>query len=137
MLAVCDAVIAAQNAVTGAWSLGIGSCYIGDVMENCQTQRKLLNLPDYVFPAAMVIFGYPTRQQLDREKPRRVELQNVVRENGYTPLTSEQLEAMWKPRAGQLSYEEWMMRFCNRKYNSDFSREMSRSVAEYLEQYRK
>ena len=36
MLAVCDANIAAQNAVVAAHSLGIGSCYIGDIMENCE-----------------------------------------------------------------------------------------------------
>ena len=35
MLACTDAMIAAQNAVTAAESLGIGSCYIGDIMENC------------------------------------------------------------------------------------------------------
>ena len=29
----------------------------------------------------------------------------------------------------------WMMAFCKRKYNSDFSKEMSRSVHKYLEQY--
>ena len=34
LLAVSDANIAAQNAVTAAESLGIGSCYIGDIMEN-------------------------------------------------------------------------------------------------------
>ncbi|MBR2483273.1 MAG: nitroreductase family protein, partial [Oscillospiraceae bacterium] len=43
MLAVSDTMIAAQNAVTAAESLGIGSCYIGDVMENCAEQRALLN----------------------------------------------------------------------------------------------
>ena len=32
-------------------------------------------------------------------------------------------------------YEAWMRAFCKRKYNSDFAREMSRSVAEYLKQY--
>ena len=37
LLAVDDALIAAQNAVTAAWSLGIGSCYIGDIMEQCKT----------------------------------------------------------------------------------------------------
>ena len=68
MLAVCDANIAAQNAVTAAESLGIGSCYIGDIMENAEIQRKLLSLPRYVFPAAMVVFGYPTDQQKMREK---------------------------------------------------------------------
>ena len=86
MLAVSDANIAAQNAVTAAWSLGIGSCYIGDVMENCETQRRLLHLPKYVFPAAMVVFGYPTAQQLEREKPERVEMRHIVHENAYREM---------------------------------------------------
>ena len=38
MLAVTDAAIAAQNAVTAAESLGIGSCYIGDIMELIPTE---------------------------------------------------------------------------------------------------
>lgn len=33
MLAITDTAIAAQNAVVAAESLGIGSCYIGDIME--------------------------------------------------------------------------------------------------------
>ena len=69
MLAVSDACIAAQNAVTAAWSLGIGSCYIGDIMERCEEHRQMLNLPPYVFPAAMLVFGYPVQQQKDRKKP--------------------------------------------------------------------
>ena len=69
MLAVTDAAIAAQNAVVAAESFGIGSCYIGDIMENCDTQRSLLHLPDYVFPAVMLVFGWPTQQQKDRVKP--------------------------------------------------------------------
>ncbi|GAG89359.1 unnamed protein product, partial [marine sediment metagenome] len=32
MLACCDALIAAQNSVIAAEALGIGSCYIGDIM---------------------------------------------------------------------------------------------------------
>ena len=35
LLAMADAVIAAQNVVVAAESLGLGSCYIGDVMERC------------------------------------------------------------------------------------------------------
>ena len=71
MLAVGDAMIAAQNAVTAAESLGIGSCYVGDIMENFETQRALLGLPEYVFPAGMVIFGFPTEQQQRRESAFR------------------------------------------------------------------
>lgn len=136
LLAVSDALIAAQNAVVAAHSLGIGSCYIGDIMENAETQQKLLNLPDYVFPAAMLVFGYPTEQQLQRAKPQRVDMQYIVHENGYQRLNSQQLEKMFLPRCGEKSFESWMQTFCNRKYNSDFSREMTRSVRKYLEQFR-
>lgn len=135
LLAVSDAMIAAQNAVTAAESLGIGSCYIGDIMENCEAQRQLLKLPEYVVPVGMVIFGYPTQQQLHRPKPERADIKYIVHENGYKPLSQEDLEEMWTPRAGEKGYLSWMQAFCNRKYNSDFSREMSRSVGKYLEQF--
>ena len=39
MLACCDAVIAAQTAVIAAESLGVGSCYIGDIMENYEAYQ--------------------------------------------------------------------------------------------------
>ena len=136
MLAVCDAMIAAQNAVTAAESLGIGSCYIGDIMENCEAQRELLCLPEYVFPVGMVIFGYPTDQQVRRPKPERVNMENIVHENGYKIMDARQLEEMWSPRSGEKGYVSWMQAFCNRKYNSDFSREMTRSMEKYLEQYK-
>ena len=136
MLAVTDAMIAAQNAVTAAESLGIGSCYIGDIMENCEDQRELLHLPEYVVPVGMLIFGYPTDQQKSRPKPERVEQKYIVHENGYTPLSDKDLEDMWTPRSGEKGYEVWMQAFCNRKYNSEFSREMTRSVTKYLEQFK-
>ena len=135
LLAASDAMIAAQNAVTAAESLRIGSCYIGDIMENCEAQRKLLKLPEYVVPVGMLIFGYPTDQQTRRPKPERVDMKYIVHENGYTPLSNQDLAEMWTPRAGEKGYDAWMQAFCNRKYNSDFSREMTRSVAKYLEQF--
>lgn len=135
MLAVTDAVIAAQNAVVAAQSLGIGSCYIGDIMENCELHRKMLNLPEYVFPAAMLVFGYPTEQQQNREKPERVAMDHIVHENGYRRMDPQELEAMFSPRSGAKGFTGWMLAFCQRKYNSDFSREMSRSVAEYLRSF--
>lgn len=132
MLAVEDCAIAAQNAVTAAWSLGIGSCYIGDIMENHAIHKELLNLPDFVFPAVMVVFGYPSPKQLERQKPQRCDLAHIVMENTYSQMDSEQLKTMLSYKAGYQSYEAWLTAFCNRKYNSDFSVEMARSVHEYL-----
>lgn len=136
LLAVDDALIAAQNAVVAAHSLGIGSCYIGDIMENCEIHRELLSLPEYVFPAAMLVFGYPTEQQLRRQKPERAAMKHIVHENVYRTMKSEELREMFDLRSKAKTYEEWMKAFCDRKYNSDFSREMTRSVEVYLESFK-
>ncbi len=135
MLAVCDAVIAAQNAVVAAQSLGIGSCYIGDILENAEVQREILNLPPYVFPAAMLVFGYPTDQQIRRHKPAHVDMKYVIHHDSYRVMDSEELKDMLQPKSGEQNYTEWMDAFCNRKYNSDFAREMSRSVRVYLKDF--
>ena len=136
-LAIADAVIAAQNAVVAAESLGIGSCYIGDISENCEQQRALLNLPRYVYPACMLVFGYPTEQQQNRPKPVRAAMEHIVHENGYRCMDGDELKAMLtKNVAAGNTYENWITAFCNRKYNSDFSREMTRSVEEFLKDFR-
>ena len=136
MLAVTDCAIAAQNAVTAADSLGLGSCYIGDIMEQCEFHRELLNLPSYVFPAAMLVIGVPTQQQLERPKPGRCDLKHIVHENAYRRMDGSELREMLAIHAGQRPYGEWLKAFSDRKYQSDFSREMSRSVEEYLKPFR-
>lgn len=135
-LALNDAIIAAQNAVCAAESFGIGSCYIGDIMENCELHREMLQLPEYVFPAAMIVFGYPTEGQLKREKPERADMKHIVHKDTYRTMETEELKELFSPKAREKSFEDWMKAFCTRKYNSDFSVEMSRSVGEYLKQWK-
>ncbi|MEY8436734.1 tetrahydrofolate dehydrogenase/cyclohydrolase catalytic domain-containing protein [Atopobiaceae bacterium 24-176] len=135
MLAVTDAVICAQNAVVAAHSLGLGSCYIGDVMERKEEVSRLLGLPDYVFPAAMLVLGFPTPQQLARPKPGRAPLDVKVMEDGYEELSGERLRALVGDRTGAKGFDEWVRAFCARKHDSAFSREMTRSVAAYLESF--
>ena len=53
MLASCDALIAAQNAVVAASALGIGSCYIGDILERYETHRELLHLYQHLIEGAV------------------------------------------------------------------------------------
>ena len=136
LLAVSDTNIAAQNAVVAAHSLGIGSCYIGDIMENAEMQKELLSLPEYVFPAAMLVFGYPTEGQLERPKPSRCEMKHIVHENAYRDMDKNELNQMLAYKAGIKGFEEWLKAFCDRKYNSDFSREMTRSVEVFLKDFK-
>lgn len=135
MLAVTDTAIAAQNAVTAAESLGIGSCYIGDIMESCEIHREMLHLPPFVFPCCMLVLGYPTQQQMERKKPERAQMRHIVHENGYRDMDGAELEEMLRYKAGEKPYGDWIAAFCNRKFNSDFAREMSRSVSEYLRDF--
>lgn len=135
MLAFADAVIAAQNAVVAAQSLGIGSCYIGDILEQIEIHRDILKLPEYVMPAAMLVFGYPTEQQLKRVKPARSDLENMVFENAYPEWTEQGITDLLKSKFPIGDLDDRISAFCSRKYNSDFSREMTRSVEKYLEQY--
>lgn len=137
MLAQADAIIAAQNAVVAAQSLGVGSCYIGDITENYEFHRRLLKLPRYVLPAAMLCFGYPTRQQAGRVKPKRFQVSDLVHENGYDTEKSADMPRMLSEQSGRSgeALAEYVRRFCKRKWNSDFSREMSRSCAEMVKDW--
>lgn len=137
LLAVADSCIAAQNAVTAAESLGIGSCYIGDVLENAEAMREALRLPPRVAPAAMLVFGRPTGQQRRRPKPRRFREEAVVCQNTYRDRTEAELREDFALRAAREDYDfdKDLRAFCARKYDSDFSREMSRSAAVYLEDF--
>ncbi|MGB4657791.1 MAG: nitroreductase family protein [Mobilitalea sp.] len=141
LLASADAIIAAQNTVIAAESLGIGSCYIGDILENCETIRELLNLPDYVLPAAMLVYGYPAESQKKRKKPARFEKKYIVHENTYHRLTKEEHDEMHRLHntASGLPDKEVKVlvhAIYQRKYMTAFSLEMNRSAGEYLKKFR-
>ncbi|MBQ8503853.1 MAG: nitroreductase family protein [Clostridia bacterium] len=138
LLAQADAIIAAQNTVVAAESLGIGSCYIGDITENFEIHREILSLPDYVVPACMLCFGYPAESQIKRKKPTRHELSDIVHENIYNIEKADRMNEMLMKKQGledEESYIHWLKNFCKRKWNSDFSVEMSRSVREMIKHF--
>lgn len=130
-LAIQDAVIAAQNMVVAAESLNLGSCYIGDILEQAEIHQQLLNLDPYVVPISMLVIGYPTESQKNRQKPKRFSRQYIVHENTYRPLTETELRAMHTEQAniadGTYDFESTLTAFCNRKYLSQFALEMNRS----------
>ena len=138
MLATADTIIAAHATVVAADALGYGSCYIGDIIEHCDTQREILGLPEYVKPVAMAVFGKPTQSQIDRKKPPRFKLEDVVHENAYKQEQgADEMIRMLKERQGldDEAFDRWILAFTKRKWNCDFSREMSRSAAQILKDW--
>ncbi len=139
-IALDDALIAAQTAVLAAESLGIGSCYIGDIMENYETHRELLNLPDYTFPAAMLCLGYYPEGH-ERKLRERFAPEYIIHQEHYRRLSSAELRQMFAKleaslppgnRFGAKNVGQFMYA---RKTGSAFAREMSRSIRAALKNW--
>lgn len=138
LLACVDAVVAAQNTVVAAQALGIGSCYIGDILENKEKVEAILGLDEYVLPVAFLVYGYPDAAQQRRPKPKRFDRDFLVQKNRYSRQGAAELRAMFEKRhaGGVFDFDEYMKAYCARKYMSPFALELTRSVRRYLENYK-
>ncbi len=131
LLASCDALIAAQNSVIAAESLGIGSCYIGDITENYEVHREMFNLSKWVFPITMVCFGYPKGNKEKIPLTSRFPQKFIHFKNNYQRLNKQELIEMFQntdrkiveKKAQNLGQDIYL-----RKSGADFSKEMRRSV---------
>lgn len=137
MLACCDAMIAAQNSVIAAESLGIGSCYIGDIMENYETHKELLGLSDYTFPIGMLVLGY-YEEEVEKIPRPRFDQKYIVFDEKYRALSIEELKEMYSKKEKIVSPENkrkaknfGQLLYAN-KTGSDFAAEMDRSINEAL-----
>jgi FMN reductase (NADPH)/FMN reductase [NAD(P)H] len=134
--------IAAQNAVIAAEALGIGSCYIGDIIEQWETHRDLFDLPRYTFPAALLCFGHPAKQPPSQPVPR-FDRRYIVHQNCYHRFSAAELAEHHRPFGpGSFEYKEYPNGALNavqgnfiRKFTADFSIEMTRSVREILKNW--
>ncbi len=139
MLACSDALIAAQNAVIAAESLGIGSCYIGDIMENYEKHKQLLSLTKWTFPVAMLVMGhYPAKHP---SISTRFDKKYIVFEDTYRHLADNELKDMFAERNSKLNEnniydaENFGQYMYARKTGADFSIEMRRSVQKMLKNW--
>ena len=134
-LGLNDAIIACQNAVIAAESVNIGSCYIGDIVENYEEIKKIFNLPKYVNPACLAVFGYKVDDE-NKQRPKRFKLEDVVCENTFI---DKNIDAFVNKFDGN---EELASKLVNGTFNfkmkSEFFKEMNRSlklmVNEYIEE---
>jgi FMN reductase (NADPH) len=92
-----DAIVALHNISVAAESLGLGTCYVGFILET--DNRDILGLPDHVFAAGMMSVGYP------ESKPglnSRLPIDAVVHRNSYRKPADEELAEV---------YGEWMSKW--------------------------
>jgi hypothetical protein len=143
MLACCDTLVAAQTAVIAAESLGIGSCYVGDILEQYEVHQQLFALPRYVLPVTLVCFGRPSSPNAPRGPVPRFDRRFIVHTDRYRHIAREEVDLMFQLFAGQ-SAAHWPLspdaqNFGQenylRQFSSDFMVEMNRSIKEMLKNW--
>lgn len=78
-----DAILAAQNVEVAAESMGLGTVFIGSILNDPQKMVELLHLPKLTFPILGILIGKP-----DQEPQLKPRIPNELRvfENGYKIL---------------------------------------------------
>lgn len=136
MNGIIDSTIAAQTASVAANSLGIGTCYIGDITEHYEDVTSLLNLDTNMIPVAMLTMGY--FQQEIKLSPK-IDKQFIFHQNKYQKPTDEQITEMFAdrkiPKKYRDQYDNFGQYYYATKVGADFSIEMDRSVAKYISNF--
>lgn len=121
-----DTVIAAQSICTAADAVGLGSVYIGTVLECFRQLREMLVLPKGVFPVVIVTLGWPKQKPPVRPK---LGLSTVVHQEKYSELSDEDLVAAYDQKYKSPKIEitperlEQLERVCRRTMGPEFAEE--------------
>ncbi len=92
-MAVWDTLIALQNMVVAAESLGLGTCYLGSGVE--LDVQELFGAPQYVFPAGLLCMGYP---ESSPKLSMRLPLEAVVHRNQYSIPSDDDISSWYAER---------------------------------------
>lgn len=92
-IAIWDALIALQNIVIAAESLGLGAYYYGDITSI--NVKNVINNPEYTFPAGMICLGYPNNNgKLSDRLPKEA----IIHYNTYKQPTEEEIIEWYKEK---------------------------------------
>ena len=126
-----DTIIAAQNICTAADSLGLGSVYIGTVLECFQELRDMFHLPKRVFPVVLLSLGYPKTRLLPRKK---LAVDAMVHQERYHEMEDQHLLEAFDKKYPDLRVEsteerlETISRVCREVHGEKFARECIEKV---------
>jgi len=95
MIGAIDATLAAQNCALAAENAGLGICYMGSTLANCDQIGELLNLPPNVVPVVGYSLGYPAENPAPRDRLPR---SGVVHYEQYRDYSDEDILEIYKER---------------------------------------
>jgi nitroreductase len=97
-----DTIIAAQNICSAADSLGLGSVYVGTVLECFRELRDMFELPKGVFPVVLLSLGYPKSRPAPKSK---LAMNMLVHNERYQQSTDEDLLEAFKAKYPDMDKE--------------------------------
>ena len=104
MIAAIDATLAAQNVALAAEALGLGICYMGSTLANCDQIGRILRLPPGVFPVVGFSLGWPAEDPAPRD---RLPLSGLVHHETYHDYTDDDITAIYAER-NRKGWERYM-----------------------------
>lgn len=128
-----DTVIAAQNICTAADAVGLGSVYIGTIMEYFREMRVMFQLPDGVFPVVLLCLGYPKGERHPR---RKLGTDIIVHEEKYRKHSDKELKEAFEQKYPGAQIEvnerrlETIYEVCKTVHSKEFADECLASVKE-------
>lgn len=99
LIAYADLMAAAQNVVILAESLGLGSVYIGSILNEIDELRNYFEIPLYVLPLMVLCLGYPRSAPETMPKLKR---EVVLHRERYRIPTEEEIRKAFDEKYGPI-----------------------------------
>ncbi|MFO7678883.1 MAG: nitroreductase family protein [Chloroflexota bacterium] len=147
MIAAVDATLVSENVALAAEAKGLGICYMGSTLANCDQIGRLLKLPPNVVPVVGFSVGYPDEDPAPRD---RLPLSGLVHQETYQDHSDEDIRAIYRERETK-GWERYMsfpelrrliegsgvenlaQVYTALKYTRDSHREFAQTVLNYLQ----
>ncbi len=95
MIGAIDAILVSQNVALAAESQGLGICYMGSTLANCDQIGRVLQLPANVVPVVGFSLGYPDEDPAPRD---RLPLDGLVHAEAYHDYSDERIREIYHER---------------------------------------
>ena len=95
MVAAIDAILVSQNVALAAESEGLGICYLGSTLANCDQIGEILNIPRGVVPVVGFTLGYPAQDPDPRD---RLPLDGLLHDEVYQDYSDKQILEIYHDR---------------------------------------
>lgn len=104
MIAAIDATLVSQNVAIAAEARGLGLCYMGSTLANCDQIGRILGCPQSVVPVVGFSLGWPDEDPAPRD---RLPLDGLIHQDVYHDLSDEEVAELYSER-NRKGWERYM-----------------------------